>query len=299
MHTERNRKLSLDLVGREEIELFTSSPNAVIRFIPHQSYPIGRVVNVSQVQLPQEEAVDLPCVCQKRSGKGGRSKLLDFISQRSKEDPTCTIWMNPSKMPISCFLSSFAVWMKTTEDVAGTTVLGVVVPEYPEPVNSDGRIQIWSVSARGTVLTAKEIENAVWYPSLARSESELLSSSANLNIFRVFPITEVSCEAGTGSYSGTTGHISLLDENRMRTEKIMYVNSRTPNETFEYLVNSIDHLPRRPVATTPILTPGGGSRGYLAMALAAAVTDSLLLLDSQETFSKSLSNDHFLVRSEA
>ena len=93
-------------------------------------------------------------------------------------------------------------------------------------------------------------------------------------------------------------HKELLDGKKVRTEKIMYINENTPNETFEYIINSIKHLPRVPSVTSPIVTPGGKPVNYLSIALAAVVTDTCFLMNMHESFSGSFSEHCFILKCE-
>lgn len=298
MSRTSQRVLILEMLDKDEIREHASSSNVVASLVPHQSEPLLDLGTRVSLDLPYENCSDVQCSCKAESKKESAPPFYEFLSRTLKEDPTCTVWLSPSLLPVSCFLACVGAWMELAKNLSGGATIGMAVPSEIEPSAHKHEPAVWIPSMSGKHEERSTLENAVWYPSLSRTGDEIESFAEKLDIFRIFPITEVSNEARIGSYPGMTTHSRFLDENRVRTGKVMYVNRLTPNETFEYLAISIERLPRRPTATSPVLTPGGDPKTYLAMTLAAVATGSFLLMPKQETFKPIPTNEFFLMKSE-
>lgn len=291
---EMNKEFSLKLIDREEINRCSSSANIITCFFPHQKNPLGLDNKKYESYFSNEKIENLPCICKNVKD----TTWYDFLSKQFKEDQISTIWINPSSMPISCFLSCVAAWRQCSVQQINNTLLGIFIPTTIANNGEKEKVHVWQPDMRGTITKETDLNNFIWYPSLARNAEELENYDLKIDAFEIFPITEIINKTRNEITFDMAKHKKLLDGRKIRTEKIMYINRNTPNETFEYIVNSIKHLPRAPSITTPVVTPGGIPINYLSIALAAVVTNTYLITDMNESFSESLTEHCFILKCE-
>jgi len=290
-----NKKFKLELTSQEEIKNHSISQNTIVSFVPHHPCTLNNVGKINGISLPNEQFVTLKCSCLDKKQKLSYKSLSEFYLQQLKNDKTCTIWLNPSQMPILCFLHCILEWKRISESLKEPTILGILLPEKTK-VSGQNNLGVWNID--GYSIDKKKLGNVIWYVSLSRAMQEIKEAVNNLEIREIFPVTEVECESGIGRYSGIIRHKDFLNEYKVRTEKIIYIDKNNPSETFEYLINSVESLPKRPSTTIPIITPGGIPVNYIAMALSAVISDSYILLGNEETFSENLTNECLILESE-
>lgn len=288
------KEYSLEQLHTNEIIKFTNSENIIIKFVPHQFDPLNKVGVEATSSFPNSCYENVQCVC---TSKDTSLQFYDFILNTFKKYQTKTIWINPSKMPISCFLSSVIAWKTFSDSIKDNTHLGIFLPHSIIPGSND-EIDIWQSTMMGLNRGISLDKNAIWYMCLSRKPDEINRYISKFKPLEIFPITEVMNDVKNNDEIGIIDHYRFLEENKVRTENIMYINYKTPNETFKYILNSIQSLPRNPVIQQSVITPGGHPRSYMAIVLAATLMTSKMLFQANETFSNEISNELFILRSE-
>jgi hypothetical protein len=245
---------------------------------PHQGPSLGgsQSTTIKGFSAP---AKSVRCLCQwTGTNPPDPDRDLPGMFATAQKSPAPVIcWLDPSGVPTKCLLGILAIWGRE-EFGAPSLSLGIRSFGGTAAPSQSEDFEFLRPSSTGVIpADSKDLENSVWYPSLAR-DPEILSRIANmLNPIEIFPLADHPIASAPDLQLAWTRHHQLLDGLRVRTERFIYLSERWPRLAFETLRSSlgafgmVTNIPR-----TPVVTLGPGRQTFLASIAAAALTGSVV-----------------------
>ena len=257
--------LFVEFVEGDGVPWEVSDRDSLYSFVPHQTDPLAGISPPDSRPLGIHYRRDIPCACQ-------REYIGPFAlspGRASGREPFGMNWMDPRGIPTECLV-------KLTNDALSLAQshpdhhFGIVIPR-----RSSYGAGIHETSAATDFLTYPEPIPAgrrVWYASLDLEPVLLRHAVALVQPKEIFPTVEFPPIESLGPETSLTLHMDVLEEMRVRTERVMHLNPRMPSATYAALTRSFQSLLKTgPDPRIAILTPGGRGPTVTASLLAGAV----------------------------
>lgn len=290
----------LDYLSFEEINKNTTEKNVIVRLLPHQNYSNNSNFQSDCSLLSNSKVLDSLCSCiREKDSSGGKIQNWEEILKKfNKEEYDSTIWINPTGIPISCLMTCLRHWINT-QTFNNCNTIGIMLPTYSCKIDKKTKGELWKSNINGWIKYRwKAHMNAIWYPSLALHDSILKEFAEKIEILKIFPLSESLSETNIDIESDLLNHIEFLDNNKVRTEGIIYIDENSPQSTFELITNSINNLPRSStIDIIPVISPNGIPVNFFTVAIAGLITDAIFLINLDDFFSESLSNNCIILSS--
>ncbi len=229
-------------------------------------------------QLPEQlgpkgglEIRTAACVCGPASDT--HSPRIDTILKETKHTMSLsTIWIDPRGIPGACLSRVFGQAVDHHLSTPNAT-LGIVVPEVSNMNSKEGTPK----EETDNSLPAEEVawRKVVWYPSMSLHKASLQSTLESIEPMDIFPIVECPSDDTLQPDFDTPllEHMEMLEDQRVRTEKVIYIRSDRPNDTYGLLRKSFESLEiGESIPRTPVVTLGGTGPSLLAMVLATVTS---------------------------
>ncbi len=274
--------ITAEFIGCSNIPWIQSKEtDFLFQFVPHQASPIHQRKEKPTFVNGECQLRNSPCICTQNaiSGSSEYQKSLDLIHK----NPVSVNWLDPRGLPIICLGMILNTSIKVVQTNLNTS-LGLLIPKYfegcgEEILEADRRI--------GEDQTENSFLENIWYPALTASPSFLSEAANIIDPTEIFPIVEYASDDSLGidQLSVLLDHIDLLDKQRVRTEKILYINENRPDHVFSTLAKSFNSFKiGESIQRVPVLTPGGNGPTAISMMLAGIIANGLIVTPKNSIF---------------
>lgn len=262
-------------VTGETLPFDLSDRDVAVSIVPHQE----------STRAPRRERDGLPPFATQRLGcvleSGGSHQGIGMIDDVASEDGN-GVWLDSLNLPTACLVSNVARWLQVTKSIETATLSIVLRPPSAElPIAS---ANVWRPDAARPLLD-EEIRSRsfVWYPSLSRTASFLEGCAERLQPVDVFPLVELPTPDQLQSDLYLLAQRDMLQDYRVRTERIIYMPPSRPQVVFANLARSLRALSRSSSAPRQgVVTPGLPSFLYIAEILAAVTAGGCVMVPKEE-----------------
>jgi len=288
------KKIDISFLEKKEIKENINTIPEVITILPHQRKPLqGEQCKVKKI-FHNQKNVEIKCPCK------DSSDIYDYFENNIIGDPKKTIWIKTRSLSVKCISSILSNWIDVINKEEIGSNLGIYISEY-YPNTTSNKIELWKSTKNGMIKKElKDQDNIVWYLSLNRDPKKLEEINKTFTPIKIFPLTSVSTETVNDDIIGMTDHVKFLNKNKNNMEKVMYINDDSPYETYEYIFNSIHHIPTQPIYAEPIITPPQYNPiNCLSMITSAITSETLLFSPPNEKLLNNKGDSYLLLTVES
>jgi hypothetical protein len=249
----------------------------ILSFKPHHVRSLARIDSEYKSLNPKNvQIMEINCSCLD-------DEIAKVINEVSSLAYPTLLWLDPQLLMTECIAAVVNTW-KDNSSATNKVALAITIPEGSTLQSKTGLFEPWKIrGSKHIYCDINDLNEPVWYPSLARDPGSLNDAAAILNPYDVFPLVEFSEFSIEWGEKMVTNHYSMLEQYRTRTRNFIYVDVSHPDRAFQQFYGTLKAIRLNGAAVfQPVLTPGGDASVFLATVIAGVLAEAYFLAPREE-----------------